>query len=78
MKSLIHMIGKYEDINEALTALIIGITAFSLAPITIMFTLSVISSDNNLEINSGPIPEGSPNSTAILILLWGIFFSYSL
>lgn len=33
------MIGKYEDINEALTALIIGITAFSLAPITIMFTL---------------------------------------
>ena len=39
MKHIIHMIGKYEDINEALTALIIGITAFSLAPITIMFTL---------------------------------------
>ena len=28
----------------------------------------VISFVNNFEINSGPIPEGSPNSKAILIL----------
>ena len=31
--------------------------------------------DNNLDINSGPIPEGSPNKTAILILFRGIFFT---
>ena len=38
------------------------------SPITTIFALLVISSDNNLEINSGPIPEGSPNNIAILIL----------
>jgi hypothetical protein len=39
MKSIIHMIGKYDDVNEALTTLITGLTAISLAPITIMFSL---------------------------------------
>ena len=39
MKSIIHMIGKYDDINETLTTLIIGIAAISLAPITVILAL---------------------------------------
>ena len=40
MKSLIHMIGKYDDINETLTTLIIGLAAIGLAPITVLLAYS--------------------------------------
>ena len=44
------------------------------SPIIIMLALFVISSFNNFETNSGPMPEGSPSNNAILILLRDIFF----
>jgi hypothetical protein len=34
------MIGKYDDINEALTTLIIGIAAICLAPLTVLLAYS--------------------------------------
>ena len=39
-----------------------------------MLALLVISSDNSLVTNSGPIPDGSPNNIAILILFLLILF----
>ena len=34
------MIGKYDDINETLTTLIIGLAAISLAPMTVLLAYS--------------------------------------
>ena len=39
-----------------------------LSPMTIILASSTIFSQSNLETISGPIPEGSPNSIAILFL----------
>jgi len=44
------------------------------SPMITKLALFVISSFSNLDTNSGPIPEGSPRSKAILILFWDIFF----
>ena len=44
------------------------------SPITTKLALLQILLSSNFTINSGPIPDGSPNKTAILFLFSDIFF----